>query len=183
MATSAVRTPSQSVPHHDRRSAMPSGNCVVTRSSDAQAAKTQTSGGTNAATSALDHRTARATAAPPTSAHRKPTTPSMAKPYAASPSRAVMPINWPYDIEPPNDHPMAPANPTSATRSRRNGHGKAMHSASADSAPGIIAPYSWPKLPRMPQPMACASPTSTRGVTMRMSRAAGQVGPVSPRAG
>jgi hypothetical protein len=57
-----------------------------------------------------------------------------------------------YDMLPPNDHPSAPSRANSSALECRSRRPDIKPTDSAARAPGIMAPYSWPKLPRMPQP-------------------------------
>src|SRR5262245_1365619 len=57
-----------------------------------------------------------------------------------------------YEMLPPNDQPTAPKKPNKAVRDHQSGRGERSAAVMLASAPGIIAPYSWPKFPRMPHP-------------------------------
>src|SRR5215475_8549070 len=67
-----------------------------------------------------------------------------------------------YEIEPPNPHPRPPNRAQKATRLRQSSRREAKQTAIAARAPGIQAPDSWPKSPRIPQPIESESATSSR---------------------
>src|SRR6266496_6847496 len=60
---------------------------------------------------------------------------------------------------PPKDQPSAPKKAKKAARRCQSLRPDSSAAARLASAPGIIAPYSWPKLPRIPQPMESERPT------------------------
>src|SRR5438270_6232066 len=65
-----------------------------------------------------------------------------------------------YEMLPPNDHPTAPKRPNCATRRCQSARPERSATAIPASAPGIIAPNSCPKLPRIPQPRESDRATS-----------------------
>src|SRR6185312_6243618 len=58
-----------------------------------------------------------------------------------------------YEILPPNDQPSAPKKAKKGIRRCQSSRPDNRTAAIAASAPGTIAPNSWPKFPRMPQPI------------------------------
>src|SRR5262245_41052576 len=63
---------------------------------------------------------------------------------------------------PPNDQPSAPKNAKLPIRLNQSARPERITAASAASAPGIIAPVSCPKFPRIPQPIESDSATATK---------------------
>src|SRR5437868_10695946 len=64
---------------------------------------------------------------------------------------------------PPKDQPSAPKKAKKTAFSCQSSRPDSKTAATVASTPGIIAPYSCPKFPRMPQPMERESPTKRMG--------------------
>src|SRR5579862_6715863 len=60
-------------------------------------------------------------------------------------------------MDPPKPQPIAPKTAKYGTRLRQSSRPQNKEMAIAHSAPAIIAPYSYPKFPRIPQPIESAS--------------------------
>src|SRR6185369_8404817 len=60
---------------------------------------------------------------------------------------------------PPSDHPNAPKKAKKTAFRCQSLRPDSSTAARLARAPGIIAPYSWPKLPRIPQPIESERPT------------------------
>src|SRR5688500_10844380 len=75
-----------------------------------------------------------------------------------------------YDMEPPKAQPSAPKAAKNGTRSRQSTRTDMRQTANAARQPGILAPYSWPKFPRIPHPMDSESPTSSKVDGLRTGR-------------
>src|SRR6266513_976603 len=63
---------------------------------------------------------------------------------------------------PPKDQPSAPKKAKQRLRRCQSLRPERSPAARLASTPGIIAPYSWPKLPRIPQPIESESPTQRK---------------------
>src|ERR1051325_108633 len=64
---------------------------------------------------------------------------------------------------PPKDQPSAPKKAKNTARRCQSSRPERRAAARLARAPGSIAPYSWPKLPRMPQPMERERATQRMG--------------------
>src|ERR1051325_9282413 len=73
---------------------------------------------------------------------------------------------------PPNDQPNAPKNPKYAVRGHQSARPDRRTAAIAARAPGIMAPYSCPKFPRIPQPIDSdsADPTTSHALALDIRR-------------
>src|SRR3989442_10215554 len=63
---------------------------------------------------------------------------------------------------PPKDQPSAPKKAKKRLRRCQSLRPERSTAARLASTPGIIAPYSWPKLPRIPQPIESERPTQRK---------------------